>query len=86
MPNMNELTPLEEEIIKSAHGDGMIPFPQGPVLTVERTFRMLESLARRGHVEYVSKTWYRAYWITEEGWRIVRGEWKVQRRLDSVAA
>ena len=82
---MNELTPLEEEIIKSVHGDGMIPFPQGSFLAVERTFRMLESLARRGYVEYVSKTWYRAYWITEEGWRIVRGGQKVRRQLDSVA-
>ena len=62
---MNELTPLEKEIVKSAHGDGMIPFPQGSFLAVERTFRMLDSLARRGYVEYVAKTWYRAYWITE---------------------
>jgi hypothetical protein len=80
---MNELTPLEEEIIKSAHLDGMIPFPQGPILAVERTFRMLESLARRGYVEYVSRTWYRAYWITQEGWRIVRGR-KVRRSTQSL--
>jgi len=34
---------------------------------------MLENLARRGYVEYVRKTWYRAYWITEKGWRTVCG-------------
>jgi hypothetical protein len=45
----------------------MIPFPQGPFLTVERTFAMLDSLAGRGYVECVCKTWYRAYWITEKG-------------------
>ncbi len=80
---MSELTPLEEEIVKSAHADGMIPFPQGPFFAVERTFRMLEGLARRGYVEYVSKTWYRAYWITEKGPRIVRGARKIQRDLSA---
>ena|SRR5579862_5964173 len=64
---MNELTLLEREILKSSHDDGMIPFPQGRFLEVERTFRTLENLARRGYVEYVRKTWYRAYWITEKG-------------------
>ena len=58
---------LEKQILKSAHGDGMIPFPQGPFLTIERTFAMLDSLARRGYVECVCKTWYRAYWITVKG-------------------
>ena len=65
---MNELTLLERGILKSSHGDGMIPFPQGQFLEVERTFRTLENLARLGYVEYVRKTWYRAYWITEKGW------------------
>ena len=78
---MNELTPLEKEIVKSAHGDGMIPFPQGSFLAVERTFRMLDSLARREYIEYVAKTWYRAYWITEKGWRIVRGGKKLRREM-----
>ena len=68
---MNKLTLLEREILKSSHGDGMIPFPQSRFLEVERTFRTLENLARRGYVEYVRKTWYRAYWITEKGWRAV---------------
>src|SRR5712692_90259 len=78
---MNELIPLEKEIVKSAHGDGMIPFPQGSFLAVERTFRMLDDLARRGYVEYVAKTWYRAYWITEKGWRIVRRGQKLRREM-----
>ena len=45
----------------------MATFPQGPFLTVERTFAMLDSLARRSYVECVCKTWYRAYWITVKG-------------------
>jgi len=45
---MNNLTVLEREILRSSHGDGMIPFPQGRLLEVERAFRMLENLARRG--------------------------------------
>ena len=77
---MNELTVLEREILKSSHGDGMIPFPQGRFLEVERTFRTLENLARRGYVEYVRKTWYRAYWITEKGWWTACGVAKINAR------
>ena len=65
---MDELIPIQRSILTSARDDGMIPFPQGPAQVVETIFKVMEDMASRGYLEYVRKTWYRAYWLTKKGW------------------
>ena len=80
---MVKLTPIEEGILSSARDDGMIPFPPGPARVVESIFKRMEDMARHGYVEYVKKTWYRAYWITQKGRRIVCSLRRVRRKASA---
>lgn len=78
---MNELSPVEETLLARARNDGMIAFPEGPARVVEQTFRILESLGRRGYVRYIkNQTWYRAYWLTNKGWQVARAIGAFHRR------
>ncbi|MCI0535510.1 MAG: hypothetical protein L0Z50_09790 [Verrucomicrobiales bacterium] len=83
---MNKLTPLEEGILTTTRDHGMIPFPQGTVRTIENIFRVLENMAKRGCVQYVNKTGYRAYWLTDKGRKIVRAIRAFQRKTPPHAA
>ncbi|MBI4326491.1 MAG: hypothetical protein HY674_14675 [Chloroflexi bacterium] len=82
---MNELTPIEEGILTSARDDGMIPFPRGKARVVENSFQVMAEMARHGYVEYLKKTWYRAYWLTKKGRRIARALQTVRGRTSACA-
>jgi hypothetical protein len=70
---MNTLTSLEKSILIGAGKDGMISFPQGTARAVEQIFRIFDSLAARGYLQYANnKNWYHAYWLTEKGRRVAR--------------
>lgn len=64
---MNELTVLEKRILSGASDNGLIHFPQGTVCAIERTFLVLESLAKRGFVQRLNRTGFRAFWLTVKG-------------------
>lgn len=63
---------IQQQIFASVNEDGMISFPQGSARAIEAIFKVMESMARQGYLEYVCKTWYRAYWLTKKGWRTFR--------------
>ena len=65
----------------AAADDGMIAFPQGPARVAEQTLLRLKHLIQLGRVRYTRKqNWYRAWWLTRKGRRLVEALQRFPRR------
>jgi len=69
---MTLVTPMQLQLLKSACEDDLIPFPAGSATAVSRALGELEALESRGCVEHVERTGLNAYWITDQGRKLVR--------------
>lgn len=80
---MKTVNSIEQAILTSARDSGIIPLPQGPARIVEQGLKLMASLAERGYLEFVRKTWFPAYWLTTKGRGMVRGLQRSGRRASS---
>lgn len=74
------MTPAEKGLLTGVRDDGMIAFPEGSARVAEQTVRRLKHLIQLGFVRYTrKKNWYRAWWLTRKGRRLVQAIGNFQR-------
>jgi hypothetical protein len=74
------MTSEEKGLLTGVNGDGMIGLPQGSARVTEQTLRRLKHLIQLGFVRYTrKKNWYRAWWLTRKGRRLIEAIRTFQR-------